>query len=832
MADPALEHDRALKSGVCAHCGQPLGGSPDAYCCAGCRAVAGILRSASLERFYALRGKTGVRPTLLDASRRDRLWLAPMEQAIGESEGSYTLTLDVGGMHCSGCVWVLQELFRREAHGEQVLVNPALGRCELRVRRGFELAHYVANVEALGYQMGPAGKLEAPEDQRLLIRVGVTALLASNAMMLAIAQYLGLSEEPLRTTVATLEVVLALATVAVGAPPFFRATWEGLRKGVLHLDLPIAVGLSLALVGTLVAFARTGDPSFADTLAVFVALMLVGRFLERGALAKNRHRLLASEGIEGIFARVQGDDGEARVVRAETIVGGARLLVATGEVVPVDAEASHRGRISLDWLTGESEPVEIAPGDVVRAGAINAAASPLLCTSRTAFAESGLVELLKREAPGALDERARGFFHRISVIWVVGVLSAAALTLLGHALFGDLVAGFESATALLVITCPCAIGIATPLAYQLAVGELRRAGVVVRRVRTLDRLIDVDTLAFDKTGTLTTGQLRVAPERVEALDPDERARLSALVAHSGHPKSEALRRALSSLPRGAEPPSPALVTHEIAGSGVVAEHDAQTLRLGRPAWALEGDEAAIEALAPDVDLVFSVDGALRASFVTDEELRPDVRAELAQLAARGYRIAILSGDRKERVRRVAEALGLAAIGVREDDVIGELSPEDKAAWLLREGRRALFVGDGINDSLAADVAYVSATPSIERPFLPAKTDFVFVDPGMAPVRWTILAAERVRRVARGNLLFALVYNVFGVTLAALGLVHPWVAAVLMPASSVFVVGRTLLAFRSGLADTQRAPSSQRARARTERPADAPMPLPTSERGLA
>jgi Cu2+-exporting ATPase len=774
-----------------------LGASADAYCCNGCRAVASLLRSASLDRYYMLRNGAGMRPTLVDETRRDRLWLGPVAESISRADGVCRFELDVQGMHCAGCVWVLEELFRREEGGDSILVNPALGRCEIVARKGFDVAHFVEGVERLGYLMGPPGKHTEGAHDALVVRAGVTVALAMNAMMFGIAQYFGLDEEPLRTTIATLEVVLAVAAVAVGGPTFFRAAWEGLRRGVLHLDLPIAVGLLLSLAGTLVAFFRSGDASFADTLAVFVALMLVGRMIERGALERNRHRLLASEGTDGLFARVRAHDEthDTRVVRASTIEAGDVLVVASGEVAPVDGVALADATVSLDWLDGESKPVEVARGERVRAGAINAAKRPLEYTASSTLAASGLGDLLRREAPDVADVRARGLFHKVSAIWVVAVILAAGATFLAYAWAGDSEAALANATALLVVTCPCAIGIATPLAYQLAVGDLRRAGVIVRRTRTLDRLPEVDTVVFDKTGTLTTGKLQLSPSSkaaLAALASSERALLASLVAHSGHPKSVAMRDALGATH------TVALEVEEKIGSGLRASWEGLDARLGRPGWALEGSPDALSEVPVDSDLVLAIGGRLRGAFSTEEQIRHDARAELEGLARRGYKLAILSGDRLERVRRVARELALESLGVRPEDVLGDLTPEDKAAWLVRHGRRALFVGDGINDSLAADAAFVSATPALERPFLPAKTDFVFTDSGVAPVRWALVAAERVRRASRRNVIYAVAYNVLGGSLAALGVFHPWVAAVLMPVSSLVVVGRTLLAFRRGV----------------------------------
>ena len=518
--------------------------------------------------------------------------------------------------------------------------------------------------------------------------------------------------------------------------------------------------------------------------------------IERGALERNRHRLLASEGTDGLFARVRlSGTHETKVVRASTLQAGDVLVVAAGEVAPVDGVSLVEATVSLDWLDGESKPTEVARGEQVRAGSINAAKRSLEYTATTTLAASGLGDLLRREAPDVADVRARGLFHKVSAVWVVAVIVAAAATFFAYWLAGDPEAALANATALLVVTCPCAIGIATPLAYQLAVGDLRRAGVIVRRTRTLDRLPEVDTVVFDKTGTLTTGKLQLGADSREAiarLASDERAVLASLVAHSGHPKSVAMRDAVG--------PSAALAldVEEKIGSGLRASWAGREVRVGRPAWALEGADDALADVPADCDLAFAVDGELRGTFATEEQIRHDARAELEGLARRGYRLAILSGDRTERVRRVAQELAIESLGVREADVLGDLTPENKAEWLARHGARALFVGDGINDSLAADAAFVSATPSLERPFLPAKTDFVFTDSGIAPVRWALVAAERVRRASRRNVVYAVVYNLVGSSLAALGVFHPWVAAVLMPVSSLVVVGRTLLAFRRGV----------------------------------
>lgn len=787
---PLVSSSSTSTDAACAHCGQALACATDVYCCTGCRAVATLLQSASLDRYYDLRHGRGVRPTLVDETRRDLLWLGAMEDEVRNAKSRAHVTLDVQGMHCAGCVWVIEELFRREAGAQHILVNPGLGRCEMEVEKGFDLAHFVRQVERFGYLFGPKAKQSETAFDSLVLRTGVTVALAMNAMMFGFAQYLGLravvGEEALLTTVVVSEVVLAALAVIIGAPPFFKAALEGLRRGILHLDLPIAVGLTFATIGTVIAYVRTGDASFADTLAVFVALMLVGRLIEKSAIERSRHRLLQSLGADGLFARVRLSATSTSIVRASEITKGSQLVIAPHEVVTVDAMAKVAATVSLDWRSGESEPLEIPAGETIPAGAICRGTSLLEAEAQTDFAESGLLGLLATASEAKAAE-TKTLWHRISGIWVVSVLTLAVLTIVGFALAGQLAVGIANATALLVVTCPCAIGIGTPLAAELAVADLRRAGVLVRRPRTLERLPEVNAVAFDKTGTLTTGELTLRnPEALAQLSADDRAALLALASTSGHPKSDVVRRALA---RDASL-VPAQLDHfeELRGRGLSATRAGKTLRLGHPKFALLG---AHDALQDDVDLVFSIDGELAAVLTTDEEIRVDAREEIEALRAHGLAIYILSGDRQARVLRVAKGLGIAA-----DSAFSELTPEDKAAWLLAHGARALFVGDGINDALAADVAFISATPSIERPFLPAKSDFVFSHAGIAPVRWTLETGLRLRKSTRANLIFAALYNTVGAALAIAGVFHPWVAAVLMPLSSLFVVTRTLFAMRA------------------------------------
>ena len=779
----------------CLHCGLPLPGGDDAavragFCCRGCRAVHALLEGEGLTRFYDLRGKLG-QPAQLPDTEAPRDWLTPL-QASAEAGGR--LGLDVQGLHCAGCVWVLDELFRRrakEAGGAgSAEISPALGRAELLVPPGFDLGGFVRDVESLGYRLGPATGDGRSASDGLLLRTGICLALAGNGMFYAAAIYFGLEDGPLRLLLDRMSYGAALLAVAVGGPVFFRAAWSGLRRGVLHLDVPIAVGILLAFAGASWSFFfGAGRAAYLDTVTVFVALMLLGRWTQERVLERNRRQLLEDGGASSLQARrLEGPPGQERVhlVRADSIREGDVLYLARGDLVPVDGRLLARGTddaaaFSTDWIDGEAEPRVYTAGELVPAGAFQVGRLAQRVEAATDFADSAVVRLLR--APKVAAD-AHAWWHRVASYWVVGVLFAAGL---GFALAWDPSnpeAALDVATAVLVVTCPCAFGIATPLAYELAMARLRRRGLFVRTRAFLDRVRDLDRIVFDKTGTLTTGRLRLTdPAPLVALTGEERATLATLAGATSHPKSAALLRALEDLAEEGASPAPGAVS-ECPGRGVSLVDDAgRTHRLGSPAWA-----SSVAGEAPDADLAYAVDGVLRAALRTDETLRPDAREELA-LLAEDHELWVLSGDAPARVRALA-----ASVGISPERALGGRDPEAKAAFLAaHEPARTMMIGDGLNDSLAASEAGVSGTPAIDRPFLASKCDFYFTTPGLGPIAEALATAARLHTVVRRVLVFAVLYNLGAVALAYAGHMEPWVAALLMPLSSLGTVAGVLLA---------------------------------------
>jgi len=761
-----------LEAVGCAHCGLPVPRAGDAYCCEGCRAVHDLIVAGDLERYYDLRGARGTPVVETAHDRRDLKWLEAIEARCAASRGPARVDLDVQGLHCSACVWLIETLFERRG-GASLAINPSAGRAHLIVAPPFDVRGFVTEVERFGYRFGPPVARPVRRSNALLWRLGVCVAIAMNTMIFAIAIYAGLRSGPLHDLFETLNLALSTVSVVVGGGVFFRSAWAGIRRRVLHLDVPIALGISLAWAGSVAAFfARRSSGIFVDTLDVFIALMLLGRFLQEKVLERNRAELLENDGADGLLARRKRGAG-VETVRCVELEPGDRLVVASGELVPVDARVEAPSSFSLDWLSGESEPRSFGAGDEVPAGAFSASPSPAVLVAVRDFASSGLVELLR--TPVA-REGGSSWWNRLAKIYAAGVLVLAAVGFAAWMIATrDLARSLEVTTAVLVVTCPCAFGIATPLAYDLALTGLRRAGLFVRTPGFLDRAARVRTVVFDKTGTLTTGALRLRDASpIDALSADDRAALHDLAAATWHPKSAAVLAALGD----AVSTSPALVT-ELPGRGVVLERGGHAWRLGSPGWAGPGAG----------DLAFSRDGVLLASFETEEQLRPDAAREVGALSALGCEVWLLSGDDPARAARAA-----AAAGIDPARAIGSQSAQEKAAFVESHDRAdLLMVGDGINDGFAVERATCSGTPAIDRPFMAARSDFYFVTPGLHPVRLALDVARKVARVRGRNLALALAYNVLTIGLAYAGMMSPLLCAVLMPASSLATVLSTVAA---------------------------------------
>jgi Cu2+-exporting ATPase len=505
--------------------------------------------------------------------------------------------------------------------------------------------------------------------------------------------------------------------------------------------------------------------------------MLVGRWVQERILERNRNALLEADGVDNLFTR-RYRDGHLESAPAIDLHTGDELWIAPGDLLPVEAVLMRRPtELALDWITGESGKKHYEPGDMLPAGAFNAGRAGFRAGATQNFAESRLSDLLRNPAGSERDSlEEQRWWHRISSVYVIAVLGLAVTGFLAW-VGRDFQKAIEVAIAILVVTCPCALGLATPLAHELIQAALRRRGVLIRRGTFFGRALSVRKVLFDKTGTLTEGNLSLRADsksELETLDPVETGVLRNLVHRSIHPVSKALAVELGSgtLDDASEE------VLEYVGHGLEWKHKGQVWRLGRSTFA--GSEASGAVTS------FSCDGIALAQFHFEEAIRPGVPEEIAALTRKGYELHLLSGDDPAKVEAAAPRLGIESHRAH-----GGLTPETKAERVreLDEGD-TLMVGDGLNDAPSFEAAHCSATPAVDHATLPGKADFYYLGDGISALRRALSAAQNLRGMIKLNLIFATVYNLGAVILSILGYVSPVVAAILMPISSILIVSFT------------------------------------------
>lgn len=791
---------RGRESGkpTCKHCGAP---SPAGeFCCAGCAYVFRLVHEEGLDAYYRIKDEvtTPADPSLLQP--RDYGWLADelkdAEAEVAAQKGRAAhLVLELQGISCAGCVWLIEKLFRKQAGAGRLDVNAQTGQMRWSWEPGkFDGVAFARTLQQFNYLVGPAGssRPEQAESRVLIRRVGLCTAFAMNVMLFALPAYFGMkSTEEYAGLFGTLQLAFATLSLLAGGGYFLGRAVRALREHVLHIDLPIALGIVGAYTGSLYGWLR-GEEIYVyfDFVSAFIVLMLVGRWAQVAAVERNQRRLLSRQPAAP-RVRVFADDGTATEVAPEQLKTGQCFEVATGGMVPVDAKLeTAEAALSLAWINGEAEPRTFRAGQHVMAGAQNLGQQAVRLVAVQAWDQSMLAELLR---PQVREDYRHRLIERVIRCYLVLILVVAAAAGIGWAVAsGDLLHAGAVVTAVLVVSCPCALGLAYPLAEEVATVALRRRGVFVRAGDVWPRLRKVRTVVFDKTGTLTleTPLLR-NPEELAKLDAEARAALLALVQNNPHPVSRSLHEAL--LASGGGEALAGEVTEEI-GQGV----SLGGWSLGRAGWANLMNAGATEAEDPrrvcnllsdklgldgieagrGGEVVLVRGGRVQAEFVFADTARADARAEVAALAGRGLQVVVLSGDRRGKVDALMRELGLPL-----DNGYAELTPREKAEWITQHDD-ALMLGDGANDSLAFDRALCRGTPVVHRGVLEQKADFYYLGRGIAGIRGLFEINDARHRTQVALLVFMVAYNLLSVGMAVSGRMSPLVAAILMPLSSL------------------------------------------------
>jgi Cu2+-exporting ATPase len=798
---------------VCRHCGAPLLDErmrQTGFCCAGCSYVFRLVHEHGLAGYYNIKDDITAPADAavfqprdfgwLDTAQRDAERLAfasPPSPHRSDAEATPTrtaiaeLTLGVQGISCAGCVWLIERVFQQQPGARDIEANPQLGQLRIRWFAGeFSAAGFARKLQSFGYLLGPAGETAAvPESRDLVKRIGLCAAFAMNVMLFAFPAYFGMEPTFQYARLFGL-LTLGFGTLSflVGGIYFLGRALHALREGALHIDLPIAIGILGAYAGSLYGWIA-GEERFVyfDFVATFILLMLIGRWAQVAAVERNQRRLLRQQPKPARVQLVAGGD-----LAPEQLQANQPYFAAVGQIVPVESRLDE-GELtcSLASINGEAEPRVFRAGQRVPAGALNISHTAARLTAQQGWSESLLAQLLR---PASRTDARHPFLEKIVHGYLVGIILVATFAGVGWWFAShDAAHTWAVVTAVLVVSCPCAIGLAFPLADEMATVALRRRGVFVRVNDLWPRLARIRQLVFDKTGTLTleTPVLQ-NPDALTALDPTARAALLALVRDNPHPVSQCLLENLLANGSAADDVFPGEI-REIVGQGVSLIAGGHTWSLGRPESIVPAEPPLMSpSLSPEpaYDTIFSRDHEILARFRLADTVRPGTADEIAALRRQGYSVYILSGDRPEKVSRLASELGLPA-----SQALGQLTPGEKATWVGAHDRQdTLMLGDGANDSLAFDRALCRGTPVIHRGVLEQKADFYYLGRGIGGLRALFEVNSIRRRTQWVILIFSVLYNALAVGLAVAGQMNPLVAAILMPINSLL----TLLLVTTGM----------------------------------
>jgi len=708
--------------------------------------------------------------------------------------GSDLLHLDlaVEGINCAGCMAKIERNLSKMPDVTSARVNLTDRRLALEWKAGaVNPADFINRLAELGYRaypFEPAGA-ETRESERasaLLRRLGVAAFAAMNVMMLSVPVWSGNASDMLpeqRDFFHWLSALIVLPAAAYSAQPFFSSAYGALRARGVNMDVPISIGIVLALAMSLFETVVHAEHAYFDAAIMLIAFLLAGRYLDQNMRRRTRAFAgnLAALKAETATKFINGE--EICTVPVAAIQPGDIVLIRPGERSAVDGSVvGGQSEIDQSLITGETLPVTAGAGSAVYAGTL--VRSGALRVRVSAASEGTLLSEISRLLENAVHSRSRylRLAERASRLYAPVVHATALLTMIGWLIAGaGLHDSIVTAIAVLIITCPCALGLAIPAVQTVASGALFGSGVLLNTGDAIERLAEVERVVFDKTGTLTLPELDVA--NAEAIPADVFALAGRLALSSRHPVAAAVARAA-----GVRAPMPDI--EEEPGQGVFGVVDGVEVRLGRPSWC-GADEAANQILSndPEASVVAFRHGDTRHVFAVRQRVRPDAARVISTLQRMGLAVEMLSGDREPAVRAAALALGIHQwrAGVTPVDKIARIDD------LARHGQKVLMVGDGLNDAPALAAAHASMSPVTATHMSQAVADAVFLGEQLAPVEMAVAVSRKALLLMRQNLWLAVFYNVLAVPIAIGGLVTPLIAAAAMSGSSLLVMLNALRA---------------------------------------
>jgi len=686
------------------------------------------------------------------------------------AKAEHSLDLSVPTVHCAGCIGKIERGLKTLDGVVDARVNLSLKRLHVLFSGNESVEDAVLDkLTNLGFEahlLDDKILNQKPDEvsRGLLIRLGIAGFAAMNVMLLSVSVWAG-ADGVTRDFLHWISAAIALPTVAYTAQPFLKNAWSALRVRHLNMDVPISLAILMASALSLYEVSQGGEHAYFDAALSLTFFLLAGRYLDHQTRAKARSAAVELTALEVPRAQIMRD-GQVQTVAIETLNIGDRVLVRRGARVPVDGIViKGESELDMSLLTGETMPSAITQGDRVYTGTLNLGAPVEVNVTQigqgTKLAEiAALVataEATKTKYTTLADKAAQIYAPLVHLL-------AFAAFIYWQFYTGDTRLAIGIATAVLIITCPCALGLAVPAVMTAASGRLFRSGVLIRDGAALERLVDIDTVIFDKTGTLTTGEMTImqAP-KCEALNL-----AAALSVYSDHPLSKAVAKfaTVHDMPAVSD-----VVEH--AAKGLEAKSGGIRIRLGRAEW------IGCEPIEGYVQTWFQIGNQEPVVFLFEDCIKPSCKIAISRLQARGLKIVMLSGDTQSATDRLAQKLGITR-------AIGGVLPEEKLSIVQSYGKHVLMVGDGLNDTAALAAAHVSMSPAQAIDAARAASDFVLIKDDLTLIDDCITLSISAKRRMLENFSIAAGYNLIAVPIALVGLATPLLAALAMSASSICV----------------------------------------------
>lgn len=692
-----------------------------------------------------------------------------------QTEARETTTLVVPGMHCASCMGKVERALGALPGVQSARVNLTARQVNVAHDAGLGVPELVGALSAIGFPSQPRVEELAPPPSAvkpLLAPLAVAGFACMNVMLLSVSIWSG-AEGSTRDLFHLLSAGIGIPAILYAGRVFFASAWGALKHGRTNMDVPISIGVILATALSLYETLTHGQEAWFDGTLMLLLFLLAGRVLD--AMMRDRARA----GVDALLRQAAPGamvvaKGAVDWVSARDLLPGMVMRVASGERLAADGEiVSGNSRFDRSLLTGESAPVPAVAGEAVHAGMLNMDA-PVDVRVTAAGSDTTLAEIARTmEAAGQHRSAYVRIADRASRLYAPAVHTLAALTFVGWMVAGA--GAYESlkiAIAVLIITCPCALGLAVPVAQVVAAGALMRRGIMVKDGSAMERMARIDRALLDKTGTLTLGRPTPDPQALAALPADKAQVAMALASHSRHPLSRALVEALGKMGVLA---AELTQVEEVPGHGVRAMWQGRHVALRRPDNAAGGMASVLDIEGRPLRLIMFAD-----------RLRPETDAALGWMRAMGVEPSILSGDAMEAVAEVARATHMTAQG--------HASPADKLEAIQRlqgAGHNVLMAGDGLNDGPALAAAHASIAPGTASDVGRQAADFVFLSDSLLAIPRAMAVSRATMRVVKQNFVLAIGYNVLAVPLAMAGIVTPLIAAVAMSTSSLIVIGNSL-----------------------------------------